>query len=72
MIDIDRFKHINDSFGHHGGDIALKSIAQSIAHNLSNEAEIFGRLGGEEFSILLTNVEERSVMELVEKDSRSD
>ena len=66
MIDIDRFKHINDSFGHHGGDIALKSIAQSIAHNLSNEA-IFGRLGGEEFSILLTNVEERSVMELVEK-----
>ena len=66
MIDIDRFKHINDSFGHHGGDIALKSIAQSIADNLPNEA-IFGRLGGEEFSILLTNVEERSVMELVEK-----
>jgi len=66
MIDIDRFKHINDSFGHHNGDIVLKSIAQSIAKNLPSEA-IFGRLGGEEFAILLINTEEKAVMELIEK-----
>ncbi len=66
MIDIDRFKHINDSFGHHSGDITLKSISQSIAQNLPNKA-IFGRLGGEEFAILITNIEEATVMKLIEK-----
>lgn len=66
MIDIDRFKHINDCYGHHSGDVVLKSISQSIAQNLPSEA-IFGRLGGEEFAVLMTNTEESTLIRLVEK-----
>ncbi|MDD3343976.1 MAG: GGDEF domain-containing protein [Sulfurospirillaceae bacterium] len=65
MIDIDRFKYINDDFGHHSGDIALKIISECIARNLPSEA-IFGRLGGEEFAILMTDKDETTIMNLVE------
>lgn len=52
MTDIDFFKHINDTYGHAAGDIALKSIAKVIRSQL-REYDIAGRYGGEEFSILL-------------------
>lgn len=65
MIDIDRFKHINDRYGHHSGDVVLKIISENIAQNLPDGA-IFGRLGGEEFTILMINRDEESIMELVE------
>jgi two-component system, cell cycle response regulator len=49
MLDIDHFKRINDSYGHSAGDEALRAIA----HEVSREDVIVGRLGGEEFAILL-------------------
>jgi len=54
MIDIDRFKNINDTYGHPFGDIVIKSLAQTISNIIPDEA-VFGRLGGEEFMILLEN-----------------
>jgi diguanylate cyclase (GGDEF)-like protein len=51
MIDIDKFKNINDTYGHPTGDRVIKAIAQTIAKNLCNSA-VFGRVGGEEFAIL--------------------
>jgi diguanylate cyclase (GGDEF)-like protein len=58
MIDIDRFKNINDQFGHLGGDFTLREIAIRIKGNIRKE-ELFARYGGEEFSIVLpeTNLE---------------
>lgn len=52
VIDIDHFKSINDRFGHDRGDEALKMIAQTIKGSL-RELDVFGRLGGEEFSVFL-------------------
>lgn len=52
MIDVDHFKGINDSYGHAVGDQALKMIAQVIQSTIPNDANI-GRLGGEEFAVLL-------------------
>lgn len=52
MIDIDRFKEINDTWGHAAGDDALRLITKEIADNL-RITDCFGRLGGEEFAILL-------------------
>jgi diguanylate cyclase (GGDEF)-like protein len=52
MIDIDRFKNINDQFGHLGGDFTLREIAIRIKGNIRKE-ELFARYGGEEFSIVL-------------------
>lgn len=55
VIDIDHFKTINDRFGHVCGDEALKAIAQAIRQAL-REFDIFGRIGGEEFSVFLPGV----------------
>ena len=52
MIDIDHFKSINDQFGHDTGDRALEKFAEIVEHSL-RETDFAGRLGGEEFGILL-------------------
>jgi len=52
MIDIDNFKHINDTFGHQKGDIVLSKIAQTIKTSLRT-IDIIGRYGGEEFTVCL-------------------
>jgi len=51
MIDIDKFKLINDNYGHPFGDIVIKSVVNTVSKNLPQNA-IFGRLGGEEFAII--------------------
>lgn len=52
MIDIDKFKHINDKFGHSAGDLVIKNCTHTISHMIDSET-IFGRIGGEEFIVLL-------------------
>jgi diguanylate cyclase (GGDEF)-like protein len=52
MLDIDHFKVINDSFGHEGGDEALRAMSASLRQSLRG-ADLAGRFGGEEFAILL-------------------
>ena len=52
MIDIDRFKSINDNFGHACGDEVIKTVTRIISKNIK-ESDILGRLGGEEFAIIL-------------------
>ncbi|MEO7106965.1 MAG: GGDEF domain-containing protein [Rhodoferax sp.] len=54
MVDIDFFKKINDGYGHLGGDEVLRSVARTASGAL-REGDFFGRYGGEEFAILLTN-----------------
>lgn len=57
MIDIDHFKSINDTYGHHDGDKVIEIVAKSIHKNLPCNA-IFGRVGGEEFAICCTHSSE--------------
>lgn len=52
MLDLDNFKRINDTKGHKTGDWALREVAR-IARNLCNGKEILGRIGGEEFCLLM-------------------
>jgi diguanylate cyclase (GGDEF)-like protein len=52
LADIDDFKRINDRFGHHVGDEALRRFAQLLTAEL-REIDVAGRLGGEEFAVLL-------------------
>ncbi|QRF91158.1 diguanylate cyclase [Alcaligenes faecalis] len=52
VLDIDHFKPINDTHGHHVGDLALSAITQRISLAL-RDTDLCGRLGGEEFGILL-------------------
>ncbi len=54
MIDIDRFKAINDTFGHAAGDQVLADFARIARRHVNENTDALGRLGGEEFAILLT------------------
>jgi len=52
MIDIDHFKSINDTWGHKAGDTALETVSSVISKTL-RETDILGRIGGEEFAVML-------------------
>lgn len=55
ILDLDHFKRINDTYGHAGGDAVLVSTA-ATAKRCLRSADLFGRLGGEEFAFVLTDV----------------
>ena len=52
IFDVDHFKRLNDSFGHAAGDAALRAIGDIVAAGM-RRSDVFGRLGGEEFGLLL-------------------
>ena len=54
MLDMDHFKIINDTYGHQAGDQALRQIGGVISASF-RQADVYGRLGGEEFAVLLPN-----------------
>jgi diguanylate cyclase (GGDEF)-like protein len=63
MFDIDRFKRINDTHGHHVGDEVLVQVARLVRERI-RESEIFARWGGEEFIILLPHTVLQSAVHL--------
>ena len=66
MLDIDHFKLVNDTYGHHVGDEVLKGMSALIAKNLKR-VDIFARWGGEEFVILLPGTTLKGAKSLAEK-----
>jgi len=66
MLDIDKFKDINDKYGHPVGDKVIKSVAHVIHENVP-ESSVFGRIGGEEFAIVCHASSQTSVVESLEK-----
>ncbi len=66
MIDIDHFKKINDTYGHHKGDEILKFISSIISSSI-RKSDIIGRYGGEEFIIYADCKDPESIVSLCEK-----
>ncbi len=66
VVDVDHFKKINDSIGHHNGDRVLKHIASLIQETLRQTDQIF-RFGGEEFVVLLSDTDLQAAMMVAER-----
>jgi diguanylate cyclase (GGDEF)-like protein len=61
LMDLDRFKDVNDTLGHHNGDLLLQRIGSRL-HSVLREGESVARLGGDEFAILLPDVPDRQAI----------
>lgn len=66
MIDIDHFKQINDTFGHVAGDQVIRTVAQTLAHEIRGLDSV-GRYGGEEFLAILPNTPLKYASEVFER-----
>jgi diguanylate cyclase (GGDEF)-like protein len=66
MMDLDEFKQINDIYGHLAGDLVLGSVASSLRQHTRRE-DIIGRLGGEEFGVILVGLVEADAVMLAER-----
>ncbi len=66
LLDLDFFKHVNDSWGHPAGDAVLKNVA-TVASSTVRHTDLVGRLGGEEFIVLLPNTSLEAARKLAEK-----
>lgn len=67
LIDVDNFKHFNDSFGHQAGDDCLEKVAATAKAALGRPNDFIARYGGEEFVVLLPNTDLSGAMEIAEK-----
>jgi diguanylate cyclase (GGDEF)-like protein len=70
MIDIDHFKHLNDTSGHQAGDTALKEVCQNLKA-VVRKVDTVARYGGEEFVVLLPQVGREEALEVAEKLRRA-
>lgn len=66
LMDIDHFKHVNDHYGHDAGDQALKLVSACLAKRLRSTDSI-GRLGGEEFGLILRDIDPAGAYALIEE-----
>lgn len=66
MFDIDKFKDVNDKYGHQVGDTVLKELAELVSANIRT-TDIFSRYGGEEFIIITPEVNAEGALKLAEK-----
>jgi diguanylate cyclase (GGDEF)-like protein len=66
LIDMVRFKYVNDLLGHHTGDLLLKNVVERIAGEL-RESDTLARLGGDEFVVILPDTDEAQAVQVAEK-----
>lgn len=64
MIDLDQFKPINDTYGHATGDNVLRSLARRLRRSV-RKSDYVVRLGGDEFGILLPDIENRTMLDMI-------
>jgi diguanylate cyclase len=70
LLDVDRFKSVNDRHGHHVGDEVLKGVARTL-HSITREGDFMARYGGEEFAMLLGGCSAEEFMQAAERVRRA-
>jgi diguanylate cyclase (GGDEF)-like protein/PAS domain S-box-containing protein len=66
VVDLDLFKSVNDRYGHQAGDTVLRSLVKTCQHTL-RDWDILGRLGGEEFGVLLPETDDQQALVVAER-----
>jgi diguanylate cyclase (GGDEF)-like protein/PAS domain S-box-containing protein len=67
MVDIDRFKRYNDTYGHREGDNCLITVAETLVNCVMRADDFVARYGGEEFAVVLPNTDENGARQIAEK-----
>ncbi len=70
MLDVDRFKAVNDEFGHSTGDVLLQDVAQTL-HETARASDFVARHGGEEFAVLLPETDTEGALTMAERFRQS-
>jgi len=70
VLDVDKFKNYNDTFGHQQGDVALKTVAKTIKKTLRRPTDFPARWGGEEFVVLLPTTDSKGAVVVAEQIRR--
>lgn len=71
MLDIDFFKQYNDTYGHDLGDETLKAVASSLRNYFNKDYEYVFRLGGEEFGVILFDIDENTLKQCLEQVNKN-
>ena len=71
MVDIDRFKLFNDTYGHDGGDACLRRVAQALKSAARRPADFVARYGGEEFAVVLPDTDANGAADVAEQMRRA-
>jgi diguanylate cyclase (GGDEF)-like protein len=67
LLDVDHFKDVNDTYGHGHGDQCLRQLATILTHQLRQERDFLARLGGEEFAVILLDIDAPQTLLLAER-----
>jgi diguanylate cyclase (GGDEF)-like protein len=67
LLDIDHFKRLNDTYGHEIGDLVLKAVSRRLLQLVGEKQHLPARIGGEEFALLLTNMNIEQAYEFCER-----
>ncbi|WP_283607236.1 GGDEF domain-containing response regulator [Faecalispora anaeroviscerum] len=67
MLDVDKFKEYNDTYGHRHGDFMLQTVAQTLKQELESVTDFFYRYGGDEFAILLPGMDAEGARPLAQR-----
>lgn len=67
IYDLNRFKSVNDSYGHDAGDFLLQSVARRSAHHIRHGLDMLARLGGDEFAAIMVNATEEAAQQFAKR-----